>query len=135
MSPAWRTKLDYMVFRGPFQPTIFYYSNSYFPFAQFCPTYFFLESFSCLATKSFTMDDIKSFSIRVYAHILMKGYNHNTAIQVQIFPAYKLNLFSHIPEKCLNTCHRLLSVLLLISCYTLHRLHSKSQDCGLPFPR
>lgn len=45
--------LDYMISTGPFQPTTFFNSNSNLPLAWFCPTYFFLGSFSCLATQSF----------------------------------------------------------------------------------
>lgn len=52
VSPAWTMKLDYIISRGPLQPTTFCDSKSTLSLAQFCPNGFFLGSF-CFSTESF----------------------------------------------------------------------------------
>jgi len=105
VSSAQRTKLDYMISRGPFQPTVFCDFNPNLPlWLSSVQLTFSLDPSPALPPSlSFTTGEIKSFSIRACAHILMKGYTHSTAIQVEIFPASRLHLFCHIPEKCFKS--------------------------------
>lgn len=102
VSPAWRMKRDYMISRGLFQPAFFCGSNSSLALAQFCPTYFFLGSFFCLATESF-------FRHRQYQVLLNKSMcphigeglhsQYTYTNSGSNLPCLQLTLFSHVPEK------------------------------------